>query len=112
MTRWPYRPGCQAKWRSLCLSAGVDMIHLHGALGYLLGQFLSPRSNRRTDRDGGPLENRARFALEVLSAVRKVAGDAYPIGYRISASEYVEGGLEAEESASFGDAGRRRDRSH
>ncbi len=84
-----------------CLAAGVDMIHLHGAHGYLLGQFLSPRSNRRTDRYGGSLENRARFALEVLAAVRKVVGDRYPIGYRISASEYVEGGLEAEESALF-----------
>ena len=84
-----------------CLAAGVDMIHLHGAHGYLLGQFLSPRSNRRTDRYGGPLENRARFALEVLAAVRRVVGDDYPVGYRISASEYVEGGLEAEEAACF-----------
>ena len=84
-----------------CLTAGVDMIHLHGAHGYLLGQFLSPRSNRRTDRYGGPLKNRARFPLEVLSSVREVVGDAFPIGYRISASEYVEGGLEAEDSARF-----------
>ena len=84
-----------------CLRAGVDMIHLHGAHGYLLGQFLSPRSNQRTDRYGGPLENRARFGLEVLAAVREVAGEDYPIGYRISASEYVEGGLEVEESAAF-----------
>ncbi|MDE0189034.1 MAG: FAD-dependent oxidoreductase [bacterium] len=84
-----------------CLAAGVDMIHLHGAHGYLLGQFLSPQSNRRTDRYGGSLENRARFALEVLAAVRGVVGEEYPIGYRISASEYVEGGLEPEESALF-----------
>ena len=84
-----------------CLRAGVDMIHLHGAHGYLLGQFLSPRSNQRTDRYGGPLENRARFGLEVLAAVREVVGGDYPIGYRISASEYVEGGLEVEESAAF-----------
>ena len=84
-----------------CLAAGVDMIHLHGAHGYLLGQFLSPQSNRRTDRYGGCLENRARFALEVLSSVRDVVGDGYPIGYRISASEYIKGGLEAEESARF-----------
>ncbi|MDE0131561.1 MAG: FAD-dependent oxidoreductase [bacterium] len=84
-----------------CLLAGVDMIHLHGAHGYLLGQFLSPLSNRRTDRYGGSLENRARFALEVLEEVRRVVGDDYPIGYRISAAEYVEGGLQAEESARF-----------
>ena len=84
-----------------CLVAGVDMIHLHGAHGYLLGQFLSPQANRRTDRYGGALENRARFAMEVLAKVRRVCGDDYPIGYRISASEYIEGGLEAEESARF-----------
>ena len=84
-----------------CLTAGVDMIHLHGAHGYLLGQFLSPQSNRRTDRYGGSLENRARFAMEVLEKVRRVCGDDYPIGYRISASEYIADGLEAEESARF-----------
>ena len=84
-----------------CLEAGVDMIHLHGAHGYLLGQFLSPRSNRRTDGYGGSLENRARFPLEVRAAVREMVGPDYPIGYRISASEYVEGGLEAGESACF-----------
>lgn len=84
-----------------CLEAGVDMIHLHGAHGYLLGQFLSPRSNRRRDGYGGPLENRARFALEVLAAVRETTGPDYPIGYRLSAAEYAEGGLEAEETARF-----------
>lgn len=84
-----------------CLAAGVDMIHLHGAHGYLLGQFLSPQSNRRTDGYGGSMANRARFPLEVLAAVRQVVGPAYPIGYRISAAEYVEGGLEADESARF-----------
>ena len=84
-----------------CLAAGVDMIHLHGAHGYLLGQFLSPQSNRRTDGYGGSLENRSRFPLEVFDAVRRVVGPDYPIGYRISAVEYVEGGLEADESARF-----------
>lgn len=84
-----------------CLRAGVDMIHLHGAHGYLLGQFLSPRSNRRRDGYGGPLENRARFPLEVLAAVRKETGPDYPIGYRLSAAEYTAGGLEAEETARF-----------
>ena len=84
-----------------CLAAGVDMIHLHGAHGYLLGQFLSPQSNRRTDGYGGSLANRARFPLEVLAAVRQVVGPAYPVGYRMSAAEYVEGGLEADESARF-----------
>ncbi len=84
-----------------CLRAGVDMIHLHGAHGYLLGQFLSPRSNRRSDGYGGALENRARLALEVLAAIRQTVGPDYPIGYRMSAREYVEGGLEVEETAVF-----------
>jgi 2,4-dienoyl-CoA reductase-like NADH-dependent reductase (Old Yellow Enzyme family) len=77
-----------------CLEAGVDMIHIHGAHGYLIGQFLSPHSNRRTDEYGGSLKNRARFALEILAALRAVVGKDYPIGYRISAVEFVEGGLE------------------
>ena len=90
-----------ARAAARCLQAGVDMVHLHGAHGYLLGQFLSPQSNRRTDGYGGSLSGRARFPLEVLAAVRKVVGPDYPVGYRISAAEYVEGGLEAEEAARF-----------
>ena len=84
-----------------CLEAGVDMIHIHGAHGYLINQFLSPHSNRRTDEYGGALTNRARFALEILAALRAVVGKDYPIGYRISAVEFVEGGLEIEESTAF-----------
>ncbi len=83
------------------VAAGLDMIHLHGAHGYLLGAFLSPFSNRRTDGYGGELEGRARFALEVLDAVRTVAGPNVPVGYRISAEEYVDGGLTVEDTAQF-----------
>jgi len=83
------------------VEAGLDMIHLHGAHGYLLGSFLSPYSNRRTDRYGGALEDRARFPLEVLAAVRQVVGSGFPIGYRISAEEYIEGGLTIIESVRF-----------
>lgn len=81
--------------------AGLDMIHLHGAHGYLLGSFLSPFSNRRTDEYGGSLENRARFPLAVLSAVRKVVGPDFPIGYRLSAEEYVDGGLTIDDTSRF-----------
>jgi 2,4-dienoyl-CoA reductase-like NADH-dependent reductase (Old Yellow Enzyme family)/thioredoxin reductase len=81
------------------VSAGVDLIHLHGAHGYLLGAFLSPFSNHRTDVYGGSLRNRARFALEVLAAVRDAVGPDVPIGYRISADEYVPGGLTVTEAA-------------
>src|SRR5262245_11257027 len=83
------------------LAAGVDMIHLHGPHVYLIRQFLAPHSKRRTDEYGGSLNNRARFALEILAALRAVVGKDYPIGYRISAVEFVEGGLEIEESATF-----------
>jgi thioredoxin reductase len=77
------------------------MIHLHGAHGYVLGQFLSPWTNDRTDEYGGSAENRARFPLEVLRAVREVVGPDYPIGYRISMEEFVEGGLTLEDTIPF-----------
>lgn len=93
--------GAYTRAAERCLAAGVDMINLHGAHGYLLGQFLSPQSNHRTDEYGGPLENRARLALEVLAAVRHVVGPDYPISYRISAVEFVDGGLQLDDSIRF-----------
>ena len=81
--------------------AGIDYILLHGAHGYLLCQFVSPFSNKRTDEYGGSEEKRARFPLEVLSAVREVVGADFPIGFRLSAEEYVEGGLTAQDTARF-----------
>jgi 2,4-dienoyl-CoA reductase-like NADH-dependent reductase (Old Yellow Enzyme family)/NADPH-dependent 2,4-dienoyl-CoA reductase/sulfur reductase-like enzyme len=81
--------------------AGLDMIVLHGAHGYLLDAFLSPYSNKRTDEWGGTLENRARFPLAVLAAVRKVVGASFPISYRLSSDEYVEGGLHITDTARF-----------
>ena len=82
-------------------AAGLDMIHLHGAHGYLLGSFVSPFSNRRTDDYGGTPENRARFPLQVLRAVREVVGEDFPIGYRMSAAEYVDGGLTIADTTAF-----------
>ncbi len=84
-----------------CLKAGFEMIMIHGAHGNLLAQFLSPYSNKRRDRYGGSLENRARFPIEVLSAIRKRVGDRLAIEYRISASEMVPGGMEPEETIEF-----------
>ena len=81
--------------------AGVDMAHVHGAHGYLVGSFLSSFSNRRTDGFGGSLANRARFALLLVQALRAELGSDFPIGYRMSASEFHEGGLVIEESAEF-----------
>lgn len=81
--------------------ARLDMIHLHGAHGYLLGSFLSPYSNKRVDEYGGSLANRSRFPLEVLAAVREVVGPDFPIGYRLSAEEYIDGGLTLDETVEF-----------
>ena len=71
--------------------AGFDLLELHYAHGYLVSSFLSPLSNRRTDSYGGPLENRARLALEILDAVRAVWPADKPISVRISATDWVEG---------------------
>jgi len=78
--------------------AGFDGVEIHGAHGYLVGQFMSPFSNKRFDKYGGTTENRARFALEIVADVRKKCGDDFPILYRMSAMEYVDGGLGIEES--------------
>ena len=81
-------------------AAGFDMVELHGGTGYLLAQFLSPRTNRRTDEYGGSRENRQRFALEVLARV-KAAVDGLPVGYRFLADEWLPDGLHVEESCQF-----------
>lgn len=81
--------------------AGFDMVELHGGHGYLLAQFLSGYSNKRTDRYGGSLENRMRFPLEVVKAVRRAVGDDFPIAYRLSGDEYIDGGVNLEETVPF-----------
>ena len=84
-----------------CLAAGMDMILIHGAHGHLISQFLSLRKNKRTDSYGGSFENRARFATQVLEAIRDKVGDGLAIEYRISADELVPGGLTIEEQLEF-----------
>ena len=81
-------------------AAGFDMVELHGGTGYLLAQFLSPRTNKRTDEYGGSLENRQRFALEVLTRVQTAVKDL-PVGYRFLADEWLPDGLHLEESLQF-----------
>lgn len=78
--------------------AGFDGVEIHGGHGYLLNQFMSGFSNRRTDEYGGSLTNRMRFPLEVIKAVREAVGPDYPLLYRMSSQEYVEDGLTLEES--------------
>lgn len=80
------------------VEAGFDIVELQFGLGYLIAQFLSPRTNVRGDRYGGSRENRYRFAGEVLHAVRDTVGSDTPIMARISASEQVEGGLGIEDA--------------
>ena len=74
--------------------AGYKMVMIHGGHGWLINQFLSPAFNRRTDRYGGSFENRMRFALEVVSAVRAAVGPGFPIEFRMSGDEYLPGGYD------------------
>jgi 2,4-dienoyl-CoA reductase-like NADH-dependent reductase (Old Yellow Enzyme family) len=83
---------------------GLDAIEIHGAHGYLLHQFLSPLSNRRTDEYGGSLENRIRFPLEVFQAIRAAVSPEMVVGMRISASDWVEGGWDVEQSVVLAEA--------
>ncbi|HUW64347.1 MAG TPA: FAD-dependent oxidoreductase [Spirochaetia bacterium] len=84
-----------------CQQAGMEMVLIHGGHGHLLAQFVSPLTNKRTDRYGGSLANRARLALEVLDAVRRKVGDRVALEYRISAEELVPGGMTVEETLEF-----------
>jgi 2,4-dienoyl-CoA reductase-like NADH-dependent reductase (Old Yellow Enzyme family) len=87
---------------------GFDLVEVHAAHGYLLHQFLSPVANRRTDAYGGSLENRLRFPLEVFDAVRGAFAPAKPVGVRVSATDWVEGGWDIEGTLAFADALKRR----
>ena len=80
------------------LEAGFDAIEIHGAHGFLLCEFVSPYTNRRTDEYGGSMENRLRFPLEVIAAVREAAGPAFPLMYRFGASDFMQGGLALDEA--------------
>lgn len=80
---------------------GIDGIELHAAHGYLLHQFLSPLSNARTDQYGGSLENRMRFPLEVFDLVRAAFPSDKPVGVRVSATDWVEGGWHTDDTIAF-----------
>lgn len=86
------------------VALGLDLIELHAAHGYLLHQFLSPLSNRRDDAWGGPLENRMRLALTVFEAVKAVVPGHVALGMRISATDWVEGGWDLEQSLALAQA--------
>ncbi|MGZ5033828.1 MAG: NADH:flavin oxidoreductase/NADH oxidase [Usitatibacter sp.] len=83
------------------LHAGFDVVEIHGAHGYLLHSFCSPLSNRRADEYGGTLENRIRFPLEVARAVRDAWPRDKPLFYRVSASDWAEGGWDLEQTVAL-----------
>jgi 2,4-dienoyl-CoA reductase-like NADH-dependent reductase (Old Yellow Enzyme family) len=86
------------------VEAGFDGVEVHAAHYYLLSQFLSPYSNRRTDRWGGDRAGRARLAVEVVKAVRRATGPDYPIFCRLHSQENLEGGMSTEDSIYFAQA--------
>ena len=88
---------CFAQGAKLAKDGGFDMVLIHGGHGWLLGQFMSPSMNHRTDRWGGSLENRMRFPLLVIEKIREAVGPHFPIEYRMSGAELVKGGYTIEE---------------
>ncbi len=82
-------------------TAGFEVLEIHGAHGYLINEFLSPLANHRTDDYGGPFENRARVALEVVAAVRAAWPENLPLFMRISASDWVDGGWTLDDSVAL-----------
>jgi 2,4-dienoyl-CoA reductase (NADPH2) len=81
--------------------AGFDLVELHGGTGYLLAQFVSPRTNRRDDAYGGALAHRQRFPLEVVARVKAAVGENFPVGYRFLADEWLPDGLTPLDSRPF-----------
>lgn len=78
---------------------GMDGVEIHGAHGYLVQQFMSPWSNHRQDNYGGSIENRLRFAYEIIEAVRREVGQDFVVGFRLSGEEFTEGGLDISQMA-------------
>lgn len=88
-----------ARSAEILAEAGFQGVQIHGAHGYLVSQFLSPHHNRRADDWGGSLENRARFAREILAALRRRLGPGFPIGIKLNSGDFQRGGFSEEECA-------------
>lgn len=82
----------------VCKEAGFTGVQIHAAHGYLLSQFLSPRSNQRNDRWGGSLENRARMLLFTVNTIRTLVGPAFPISVKLNSADFQRGGFDFEDS--------------
>ena len=85
-------------------SGGYDGVEIHGAHGYLVSQFLSQESNRRTDAYGGSLERRLRILVEIVEEIRSRCGDHYPLGVRLSGEDYLPGGLTIDDTRALAGA--------
>ena len=81
--------------------AGFDGVEIHGTHGYLINQFLSPLTNKRSDEYGGSLYNRCRMAIETVKAVRAAVGEDFPVSFRLTTKEYAEGGITIEDAKVF-----------
>lgn len=82
-----------------CKKVGFDGVEIHGAHGYLISQFLSPKTNLRTDKWGGSLENRSRILFEIIKNVRKRVGyNKFILGLKINSADFQKGGFSAEDS--------------
>ncbi|MDX6608586.1 MAG: hypothetical protein QOF85_511 [Solirubrobacterales bacterium] len=84
---------------ALAERAGFDGVEVHAAHGYLLSQFLSPLVNKRRDRWGGPLENRARFLLDVIRSIRTVVSSSFAVAVKLNSADFQRGGFDAEDAA-------------
>jgi 2,4-dienoyl-CoA reductase-like NADH-dependent reductase (Old Yellow Enzyme family) len=88
-----------ASTAGLAERAGFDGVEVHSAHGYLLSQFLSPLVNRRTDQWGGTLENRARFLLDVVRAIRRAVSSSFAVAVKLNSADFQRGGFDAEDAA-------------
>ena len=87
---------------AICKATGFTGVQIHAAHGYLLGSFLAPNVNNRTDQWGGPLENRARLLLEVVAATRKRVGRNFPISVKLNSADFQRGGFNGQDSLMVG----------
>ncbi|HEY9723100.1 MAG TPA: NADH:flavin oxidoreductase/NADH oxidase family protein [Oscillatoriaceae cyanobacterium] len=87
-----------ARTAAVVQQAGFDGVQIHGAHGYLISQFLSPRTNQRDDAWGGSLDNRMRFLLEIVAAIREAVGAGFPIGVKLNSADFQRGGFTEDES--------------
>jgi 2,4-dienoyl-CoA reductase-like NADH-dependent reductase (Old Yellow Enzyme family) len=82
----------------ICKKAGFEGVQIHGAHGYLVSEFLSPKHNQRTDQWGGSLENRMRFVLEAFKEIRKQTGEGFIVGVKLNSADFQKGGFSEDES--------------